>query len=54
MGGGKNRRDKKWKLNRGSSPHARGKVIVKIVTYFFCRIIPACAGKSFVKRVKVT
>ena len=30
----------------GSSPHARGKVVVTQIMVFLTRIIPACAGKS--------
>ena len=32
----------------GSSPHARGKEIEKTSFGYLQRIIPACAGKSFI------
>ena len=30
----------------GSPPHVRGKGIFHIITTIYCRITPACAGKS--------
>ena len=38
---------------RGSSPHARGKLGVWFWRWFGCGLIPACAGKTVPKKIKI-